>query len=143
MRFLQDRHYRAVGGKHLRSANVRPVAAANVNLAHAVAAEQFREDLLFRIDVLSVSLPPLRKRERDGDVALLAQHFLQHFCCEYGSAKRFHPDTVAWIARQSWPGNVRQLQNAIHRGFLLADSDVIAVLWIDAGTRLRRRVWRR
>lgn len=125
LRFLQDRHYRTVGGKQLRSANVRLVAAANVNLVQAVAAKQFREDLLFRIDVLTIALPPLR--ERDSDAALLAQHFLQNFCREYRSSKRFHPDTLAWILRQGWPGNVRQLQNVIHRAFLLADSDVIAL----------------
>ena len=125
LRFLQDRHYRPVGGKQLRAANVRLVAAANVNLALAVAAKQFREDLWFRIDVLSISLPPLR--EREADTVLLARHFLQKLCRESGTAKRFHPDTLAWLARQSWPGNVRQLQNVIQRGFFLADSDVIAL----------------
>lgn len=125
LRFLQDRQYRAVGGKKNRSANVRVVAAANVNLTLAVAAKQFREDLLFRIDVLSVCLPPLR--ERGDDSLLLAQHFLNEYCAQYQTTKQFHPETFAWIARQTWPGNVRQLQNAVHRGFLLTDEGAVVL----------------
>lgn len=136
LRFLQDRQYRAVGGSVTRQANVRVIAAANADLKLAVAAKQFREDLLFRIDVLSIALPPLR--ERADDAAMLARHFLASYSEQYARRKRFHPDTLTWIARQAWPGNVRQLQNTVHRAFLLAEGDIVSLHETDPITERRR-----
>ena len=124
LRFLEDRQYRPVGGRHIVSGDVRIIASSNVDLEKLVQLGQFRRDLLFRFNILSLAMPPLRKRERDSVV--LAEHFLQRFAAEYQRpAKRLHPDTIDWMAIHDWPGNVRELQNLILREFLLADQDTI------------------
>ena len=126
LRFLQDQQFRPLGGKQEQQADVRIIAASNVSLDRQVEAGKFRLDLLHRIKVLYVSLPPLR--ERQGDIGLLAQHFVQ-----IGSA-RFHkpaipldPATLAWFERYHWPGNIRELENLVLREFLLADGERLSI----------------
>jgi DNA-binding NtrC family response regulator len=124
LRFLQDQKYRPVGGRLEVSSNVRIIASSNLDLEELVRANQFRRDLLFRFRILSVTMPPLRRRGRD--VVTLAEHFLHRFAVQYGRpAKRLHPDAVTWLLAHDWPGNVRELENLMLREFLLAKDDVI------------------
>jgi DNA-binding NtrC family response regulator len=126
LRFLQDHQYRPVGGRLVRNANLRIIASSNVDLEELVQRDQFRRDLLFRLSILLVTMPPLRQRGRD--VILLAEHFLHRFAIEYGRPpKHLHPDTITWLLAYDWPGNVRELENMMLREFLLADGDTIYV----------------
>jgi DNA-binding NtrC family response regulator len=124
LRFLQEREYRPIGGALVRGANVRIVASANVNLAAAAAKGVFRQDLLFRLNVLPLTMPPLRARGED--VILLAQSFLRRFSRQYQRGQMtLDPASVTFLTQHHWPGNVRELENLIHRHVLLADDDVI------------------
>jgi two-component system, NtrC family, response regulator GlrR len=125
LRFLQDRVYRPLGGPTVQ-ADVRVIGATNVNLSALAAKGAYRTDLLFRLSVLLVDLPPLRARE--GDVLLLAEHFLQRFSEEYRlPLRRLAEAARAWLSRHDWPGNVRELENLIHREFLLSEGPEIAL----------------
>jgi DNA-binding NtrC family response regulator len=120
LRFLQDQRFRPLGSRSEESADVRIVAAANRDLAQLVEAGAFRSDLLFRLKVLFVELPPLRLRP--GDPELLAAHFLEQCQHRYGRpAKRMHETFRRFVNDHSWPGNVRELENFMHREFLLSD----------------------
>lgn len=116
LRVLQDGSMRRVGSLKERRVNVRILAATNRKLADEVKAGRFREDLYYRINVLSLEMPPLR--ERADDVLLLVDHFL-------GTEWKIHPEALQAIRNYSWPGNVRQLINAIDRGKILADDHLI------------------
>lgn len=120
LRFLQDQWYRPVGTTREERTDVRLIAAANRPLDKLVSCEQFRADLLYRLKVLVVVLPPLR--EREGDIELLARHFIVQYAAKYGlPCKRIAPDTLRWMGAYSWPGNVRELENWVHRQFLMCD----------------------
>jgi DNA-binding NtrC family response regulator len=126
LRFLQDQKYRAVGGRHLCSTNVRIIAATNADLGEMVARGLFRQDLWFRLRVLELTLPALR--DRPGDATLLAHHFLARFSERYArSPKRLHPVTVDLLESYSWPGNVRELESLMLREFLLRDDEEILI----------------
>jgi DNA-binding NtrC family response regulator len=118
LRVLEDGTLRRVGSVKERRVRVRLLAATNRDLQEEVHEKRFREDLFYRINVLTIHLPPLR--ERTGDMALLVEHFA-------GPEWRVDPDVVPTLERYSWPGNVRQLQNAIDRAKILADDDCIRV----------------
>jgi transcriptional regulator with PAS, ATPase and Fis domain len=114
LRFLQDHEYRPLGAKLSSTANVRVIAASNADLERLVEQGVYRMDLLYRLSVLNLRVPPLR--ERSGDPCLLAEEFLRRLSLQYGRPpKRLHPDTVADFDRFHWPGNVRQLENAVER----------------------------
>jgi transcriptional regulator with PAS, ATPase and Fis domain len=115
---LEDGTLRRVGSVKERRVRVRLLAATNRDLLEEVREKRFREDLFYRINVLTIQLPPLR--ERTGDLALLVKHFA-------GSEWHLAPDVVPTLERYGWPGNVRQLQNAIDRAKILADDDSILV----------------
>ena len=118
LRFLQDHEYRQVGGAKLEHADVRVLSATNGDLAECARSGNFRSDLLFRLDVLSLDVPPLSQR-RD-DIVLIARHFLARYAGLYGTAvPRLEPDAEQWLAAQPWPGNVRQLENLMHRAYAL------------------------
>ncbi len=120
LRFLQDRTYRRVGGGALRQVDVRVLVASNADLAELSQKQQFRQDLLYRLNVLSLHLPALRDRE--GDAAVLAKAVLQRLSHQYRMPlKHLHPDGLAFIRQYQWPGNVRELENIIHREFLMCD----------------------
>jgi DNA-binding NtrC family response regulator len=126
LRFLQDRQYRPLGGRETRAADVRVLAAVNADLGALAAKGEFRSDLLFRLRVLPLRLPPLR--ERGGDIALLAEHFLEQYRVRYGQAnKRLSPEFVHWLLKQGWPGNVRELDSVVHREFVLAEADIVGL----------------
>jgi DNA-binding NtrC family response regulator len=116
LRVLEDGSMRRVGSIKERRVRVRLLAATNRDLAQEVKEKRFREDLFYRINVLTIHLPPLRQRL--GDLRLLAEHFT-------GPEWQLDPDAIPLLERYSWPGNVRQLQNAIDRAKILADDDVI------------------
>ncbi len=125
LRFLQDQFYKPLGSEKLRRANIRLVAATNTNLRMLVASQQFRQDLMFRLDVMSVELPALR--ERPGDAMLLANHFVKKYSCEYDKPIRLlHPQFQRWIQGHVWPGNIRELENTILRSFLLSEGMYIS-----------------
>ncbi len=125
LRFLQDQEYRPVGGRAVHRADVRVIAATNADLPALVARGLYREDLLFRLDLLTVCLPPLR--ERPGDARILAELFVARFSRQYGTMKALHRDALPYLASHSWPGNVRELENAVHREFLLGDGPFVRV----------------
>jgi two-component system, NtrC family, response regulator GlrR len=124
LRFLQDFKYRPVGTTIEIHADVRIIAAGNQDLLGLVETGQFRRDLLYRLNIFELWIPPLRSRPED--IELLANHFIRLFSDKYGiGIKRLHPATREWLRHSQWPGNVRELENWIHREFLLAEGDEI------------------
>jgi len=123
LRFLQEREFQRLGGTRLQKADVRIIAASNRDLAEAVARGAFREDLLYRLQVFDILLPPLR--DRLSDVPLLAEHFLAEFARTMPRRMpRLRDDAVAALLAHDWPGNVRELRNALERATILADGDI-------------------
>jgi transcriptional regulator with PAS, ATPase and Fis domain len=120
LRFLEDRTFKRVGGLADIHVDVRVVAATNRDLEEAVKAVTFREDLFYRLQVMPVTLPPLR--ERRGDIKLLADYYIDRYNREFRKhVKGLTPDALALVEQYRWPGNVRELRNAIERAMLLAD----------------------
>jgi transcriptional regulator with PAS, ATPase and Fis domain len=126
LRFLQDQQYRPLGSRREERVDVRVIAASNRPLSDLVGAGGFRSDLLYRLKLMHLQLPPLR--ERTGDIALLARHFV-----EVGSA-RFRRDvrpladeTLDWFERYAWPGNIRELEHVVYHGLLLCEGDAIVI----------------
>jgi DNA-binding NtrC family response regulator len=124
LRVLQEREVRPVGGKQVYQVDVRVIAASNKDLKQAMQAGQFREDLYYRLNVIGISVPPLR--ERAGDVQLLAQHFIERHSRRMGKHIRgMGKDLAEFLGQYSWPGNVRELDNLIERAVILADSETL------------------
>ncbi|HEX7159507.1 MAG TPA: sigma-54 dependent transcriptional regulator [Edaphobacter sp.] len=124
LRVLQDRRFMHVGGTQEIQVDVRIIAATNVNLQDAVRAGRFREDLFYRLNVITLELPPLRSRRED--VPLLANHFLKFYAEENGMEDRaLSPEALRVLMDYEWPGNVRELENAMERGVVLSTSRVI------------------
>jgi DNA-binding NtrC family response regulator len=119
LRVLEVGTFTRVGGEKQVAVDVRIVAASNRDLDEAVAAGKFRGDLLYRLRVVPIELPPLR--EREGDVAALAQYFLGELGRANGAAKAITPAALAALSRYSYPGNVRELRNAVHQAYVLAE----------------------
>jgi DNA-binding NtrC family response regulator len=121
LRVLQEGEVQPVGGKAPRKIDVRVISATNRDLGHEVRTGRFREDLFYRLNVVSVALPPLR--DRRGDIVALAHHFLAQIAAsESVAARSFTSDALALLTEFGWPGNVRQLQNAIFRAAVLCES---------------------
>ena len=121
---LETRTFRRVGGSSDITVDVRVIAATHRDLARAVAEGRFREDLYFRLNVVPIEVPPLR--ERAGDIELLGQHFIDHFCRDLGRPPvRLHPEALRTMVAYAWPGNVRELKNVIERVLLLEADDEI------------------
>jgi two-component system response regulator GlrR len=126
LRFLQDQQYRPLGGRTHHQADVRLIAACNRSLDQLASAGQFRSDLLYRLKIMTLLVPPLRQRA--GDAALLAEHFVTVGSARFGKPpKIFDGDTLDWFDHYGWPGNVRELENLVYREFLLADGPCILV----------------
>lgn len=126
LRFLEGQEYRPLGSRGPRRADVRLVAAANADLGALSSQGGFRQDLMFRLQVLTVSLPPLR--ERGSDIQLLAEHFLQQYGAYYKQGtKALHPQTLEWMLRYPWSGNVRELENLLHRYYLITEGPLIRI----------------
>jgi NtrC-family two-component system response regulator AlgB len=124
LRLLQEREYERVGEAKIRMANVRVIAATNRNLKDAVARGAFREDLLYRLDVITLQLPPLR--ERAGDLLAIAENQLRQMAAHTGrTVKGFSGEARRVMVRYAWPGNIRELRNVIERATILAAGELI------------------
>jgi two-component system nitrogen regulation response regulator NtrX len=124
LRALQEQVVEPVGGSGQVQVDVRIIAATNKDLAEEIRAGRFREDLYFRLNVIPMSVPPLR--ERGEDVARLAEHFLAEFTREYGRRpKRFANDAMTVLRGYQWPGNVRELRNVIERVVIMVPGDLV------------------
>jgi DNA-binding NtrC family response regulator len=127
LRFLQDGCYRPLGARQEEVADVRIVVASNRKLQTLVDERCFRADLMFRLQVLTLEVPPLR--ERPGDPLLLAEYFLGQYARRYAVAAPSTLDTHTrgWLDEYRWPGNIRELENLIHRAFLLGESRALHI----------------
>ncbi|MBC7784887.1 MAG: sigma-54-dependent Fis family transcriptional regulator, partial [Burkholderiales bacterium] len=118
LRVLQERCFEPVGATETKSVDVRTILASNVDLQTLVASGQFRQDLYYRINVVTIQLPPLRTR--NGDVPMLAEHFMRQFSQEAGrKVIGFSDETMQQLIRYPWPGNVRELENVVERAVVL------------------------
>jgi Nif-specific regulatory protein len=125
LRVLEGHPFERVGGSTRVQVDVRVVAATNRNLEEAVAAGEFRRDLYFRLKVVEILVPPLRRRPED--VEAIAQHFLQRFAAETGRRIRgYTPEALQAMRTYHWPGNIRELRNCVERAVVLAQGE-----WID------------
>jgi DNA-binding NtrC family response regulator len=132
LRVLQDQEFQRLGGTRALRTDARVVAATNKDLRVAIAASEFREDLYFRLNVITIELPALR--ERGDDVRALAQHFLAEFAAELGRPRSgFSPAALARIRAHTWPGNVRELRNVIERAVLMGDGPVVEARDLSIG----------
>jgi DNA-binding NtrC family response regulator len=136
LRVLQERQVRRVGGNRIIEVDVRVISATNRDVQAAVAKGTFREDLYYRLNVISIPLPPLR--ERKGDVPLIAYHYLQRYAAASGKEIRgIVPEALALLEAYHWPGNVRELQNVIERAVVLTEADQLRLQ--DLPEHLRAR----
>ena len=130
LRVLQEREYRPVGSVLTIPANIRIVAAANNNLYGAVQARRFREDLYFRLNILSIAIPPLRDRRED--IAALSSHYIREYTSIYNrTAVTIEACALDRLVSYHWPGNVRELQAVLHRSVLRARDGSIGVSALD------------
>jgi len=135
LRVLEEKEFTRVGGNELIKVDVRVISATNKDIKKAVADGEFREDLYYRLNVVSVELPPLK--ERKEDIPLLAQHFLRKFAAEnQKDISGFSPEATNFLLQYEWPGNVRELENAIERAVILAKSSSIEVADLPQENRL-------
>lgn len=126
LRVLQEKEFYMVGSKKSHKVNVRVVAATNVDLMQLVKEGLFREDLYYRLNIVSIDLPPLR--ERGDDAILLLNFFLSKYVRELGrKPMKFTPKALKALKEYAWPGNVRELQNLVHRLVIMADDSTIDV----------------
>jgi len=126
LRVLEEKEFTRVGGNEPIKVDVRVISATNKDLKRAIATGEFREDLYYRLNVVTIELPPLR--ERKEDVPLLAQHFLNKFALEnQKEITGFSPEATEFLLGYDWPGNVRELENAIERAVILAKDSLITV----------------
>jgi DNA-binding NtrC family response regulator len=124
LRVLQDRKFMHLGGVHEIQADVRIIAATNVDLRQLVREGKFREDLFYRLNVITIDLPPLRQRKED--IPLLVEFFLRRYSQENDRPlRRLTPEALRPLVNYSWPGNVRELENVIERAVVLSSSPEI------------------
>jgi DNA-binding NtrC family response regulator len=134
LRVLQDRRFMHVGGTQEIQVDVRIVAATNVNLEQAVKEGRFREDLFYRLNVISLELPPLRNRKED--IPLLANHYLKYYAEENGfPPPELAPEAMRLLMDYEWPGNVRELENAMERGVVLSNGPTLTADLLPAQLR--------
>ncbi len=126
LRVLQEREFERVGGTSVVKVDVRLILATNRNLERMVQAGEFRADLYYRINVVSIQLPPLR--ERRDDIPVMAQHFLDRFNLENSRSAQFSPAAMRVLASCYWPGNVRELENCVERTATMAQGETISDL---------------
>jgi DNA-binding NtrC family response regulator len=124
LRFLQEKEYRPLGSAKIRRADVRIIAASNLNLEDAVAQGRVRQDLYYRLNIISLILPPLR--ERREDIPLLARHFLARYAVELDKeVDDFSQEAMQLLMVHHWPGNVRELEHVIERALVLCEGSVL------------------
>lgn len=126
LRVLEEKEFTRVGGNELINVDVRVISATNKDMKKAVANRQFREDLYYRLNVVTIELPPLR--ERKEDIPILAEHFLKKFAVEnQKQVTEFSPEAIDFLLRYEWPGNIRELENTIERAVILTKNTYIEV----------------
>lgn len=126
LRFMQEKRIERVGGTKSIELDIRIITATNLDLEKAVKEGSFREDLYYRLNVITIPLPPLR--ERRDDIPLLVEHFLQKYRSESkGKTKHVFPETMDLLMRYDWPGNVRELENVIERATVIGKSEAILI----------------
>jgi DNA-binding NtrC family response regulator len=124
LRVLQEREFERVGSSKTISVDVRIIVATNKDLHEEIKKNKFREDLFYRLNVVTIDVPPLR--ERKGDILLLSYFFLKKYCGDLKkSLKELHPRTIKTITEYQWPGNIRELQNTIERAVLMSEGKVV------------------
>jgi DNA-binding NtrC family response regulator len=134
LRVIQEREFMPVGSTKTKTVDIRFVAATNKNLEKEVKSGNFREDLYYRLSVITINLPPLR--ERPEDVELLARHYIRTFARRMKKeVSGLHPDALAQLMSYQWPGNVRELKNVIERAVILARTEKITVDALPAWER--------
>ena len=134
LRVLQTRQYERLGGTETLTADVRLVAATNRDMQAAIAAGAFREDLYYRLNVFTITLPPLR--DRRSDVPAIAEYFLAKYAAQHGrKIGRISSGVLDVLASHSWPGNVRELENAIERAVVVCNGYVLEERHLPAGLR--------
>ena len=143
LRTLQERSFRRLGGQQLVNVDIRIVSSTSRDLNTEVQQGRFRQDLLYRLNVVTICLPPLR--DRAGDVALLVQHFLEEFSQAVNkNCTGITPDALRLLERHRWPGNVRELRNVIERAVVLCEGDSVRVRdlpdYIREQARLGKRI---
>ncbi len=139
LRVVEESTFRRVGGVKDIQVNVRIVAATNADIAEEVRQGRFREDLYYRLNVISLLLPPLR--ERGEDVILLADHFLRHFAREMKkNVKGFSPQAYQLLRDHDWPGNIRELKNIIERTVIYCQRDWATPVGLDGGRTEGRNI---
>ncbi|NUQ26076.1 MAG: sigma-54-dependent Fis family transcriptional regulator [Saprospiraceae bacterium] len=125
LRVLQDRTYEVLGSSRTKTVDVRVISATNRNLEEMVADNQFREDLLYRINLITLKLPSLR--ERPGDIPLLVDHFITNLSELYNRPIQIEPEAMKWLKTLPLPGNIRQLKNLVERTVLVNPHDLLTV----------------
>ena len=136
LRFLQEHEFERVGGTQTIRVDVRVIAATNRNLVEEVQKGRFREDLFYRLNVVSLEMPPLR--DRRSDVPSLARFFLDRYVKENGKPiEGFTPEAVELLSSYDWPGNVRELENAVERAVVLTSGNLVDVRALPANIRPR------
>ncbi|MBC2710056.1 MAG: sigma-54-dependent Fis family transcriptional regulator [Desulfosarcina sp.] len=124
LRFIEDRTIRRIGGLKGTPVDCRIIAATNADLDEAIKTGRFREDLFFRLRVVTLTIPPLR--ERKADIPLLVDHFTHQYCSQHGvELVSIAEETMPWLCDYSWPGNVRELKNAIEGGIVMCRDNVL------------------
>ena len=124
LRVLQEKCIQRLGGKETIAIDARVIAATHRDLEAAMAAKEFRDDLFYRLSVVVITLPPLR--ERAEDISALVQYFLRRYGKELGAAHAsIHPKAMQLLGEQAWPGNIRELENAVRKALLLARGQAI------------------
>ncbi|HEU4459124.1 MAG TPA: sigma-54 dependent transcriptional regulator [Methylibium sp.] len=134
LRVLETGTFMRVGSTHTLESDVRVIAATNRAPEEAVASGKLREDLLYRLNVFPLHLPPLR--DRLDDVPLLAEHFLTAIGEQEKRMKRFAPTAVEALQHHHWPGNVRELRNAVQRAYVMAEADMVSADWLPGGAAI-------
>jgi transcriptional regulator with PAS, ATPase and Fis domain len=131
LRVLQEKEFEAIGSNNVERADVRIIAATSRNLSELVKRGEFRADLYYRLDVLAIRVPPLR--ERIEDLESIAEAILEGLDEAHpGQAHELHPDALALLARQRWPGNIRELRNVLERSIVLSDSTLLTAADVQA-----------
>jgi len=134
LRFLQQRSFERVGGNDTTHVDVRVIAATNKNLEQCIADGTFREDLYYRLNVVTLEIPPLR--DRASDIAELASFFLQRYAEENGrKLEGFTAEALHALSAHTWPGNVRELENTVERAVVLSDGPLIGLRQLPAALR--------
>lgn len=125
LQVIQERKFRKIGGLTELSANFRLITATNQNLQQRIKDKQYREDFFYRINGISIEIPPLR--ERKEDIGVLANHFLNEFNIKYGNTKKFSGEVLDILYHYNWPGNIRELKSVVERLNLVSEYDLIMI----------------